>query len=88
MPNFKFDKETSKVRIVYLSNVAGKDPNKPITLSNNQCMLAGPCLKCRISTSLINLRFGKYLLCFVLVKAFLQISLKSLDSLKLCFLWF
>lgn len=88
MPVFKHDRETTKVRVVYLSNLSGSDPNKPVTLSNNQCMFAGPCLNSKISTSLLNLRFGKYLLCFDLVKAFLQIVLKPHDSLKLCFLWF
>ena len=88
MPVFKLNKETTKCRNVYLSNLAGRDPNKTVTLSNNQCVKSGPTVNHKISTSFILMRFDKYLLCFDLVKAFLQISLKDSDSLKLCFLWF
>ena len=87
MPVFRINKETTKCRVVYLSNLAGRDADKAVTLSNNQCMLAGPCLNTKISTSLIQLRFDKYLLCFDLVKAFLQIALKEEDQNRLCFLW-
>lgn len=88
MPIFRYNKETTKCRVVFLSNLAGKDPNKTVSLSNNQCMNSGPCLNSKISTALISLRFDKYLLCFDLVKAFLQVGLSEADQLKLCFLWF
>ena len=88
MPIFKLDRDTTKCRNVYLSNVTGKDSNKAITLNNNQCMLAGPCLNNKICTNFMQLRFGKSLLCFDLVKAFLSIALQKSDSVKLCLLWF
>ena len=88
MPIFKLDRETTKCRNVYLSNVTGVDPNKAVTLNNNQCMLVGPCLNLKILTNFIQLRFGQYLLCFDIDKAFLNIALQESDSLKLCLLWF
>ena len=51
-------------------------------------MNTGPCLNTKLSTSIINLRVEKFLLCFDLVKAFLQISLNEEDQNRLCFLWF
>ena len=75
MPVMKPDRESTKCRIVYLSNLAGRDLDKPVTLNNNQCMYAGPCLNRKISTSVMQLRFDRYVLCFDLVKAFMQIAL-------------
>jgi len=88
MPIFKMDKDSTKCRIVFLSNLSGKENDKSLTLSNNQCMLAGPCINNKLTTSVINLRFDKFVLCFDLVKAFLQIQLSELDQQRLCFLWF
>ena len=88
MPVFKMHRETTKCRNVFLSNLAGHDVNKKITLSNNQCMDAGPCLNSKITTSILQSRFDKYVLIFDLVKAFLSVGLSEEDSNKLCFLWF
>lgn len=88
MPVFRMNKETSKCRVVYLSNLASNYSEKAVSLSNNQCMHSGPCLNRKLSTSLLNLRFDRYLLCFDLVKAFLQIELFPSDQKKLCFLWY
>jgi len=87
MPIFKYDKETTKCRNVFLSNLSGRDNNSP-TFSNNQCMLAGPSLNNKISTGIIQLRFDRFLFCFDVIKAFLSIKLRECDSNKLCFLWF
>ena len=56
MPVFRHDKDTTKCRVVFLSNLAGKDANKTISLSNNQCMMSGSSLNSKISISRINLK--------------------------------
>lgn len=85
MPVLRMDKESTKCRIVYLSNLNDKSKD---TLSHNQCMYSGPCLNQKLTTALLLLRFGKNLLCFDLKKAFLQIQLRESDQARLLFLWF
>ena len=85
---FKPDRETTKCRIVFLSNLCGKDEAGGITVSHNQAIHPGPNLNQKITTSLIHLRFDAHLLCFDLKKAFLQIALNDEDSNRLLFLWF
>ena len=82
------DKESSKCHVVYLSNLCGKDKNKSLTLSHNQVIYPGPNLNKKLSTALLQLRFDKYLICFDLKKAFLQIALKEIDQDRLMFLWY
>ena len=88
MAVFRLNRDTTKVRVVYLSNLNERDPRKPITFSHNQAILPGPSLNKKISTSILQLRFDKFLLTFDLVKAFLQLKLNESDADKLCFLWF
>lgn len=85
MPIFKLKRDTTKCRIVYLSNLTEKKNNN---ISHNTAMLSGPCLNRKLGSSLIQLRFDKKILVFDLVKAFLQISVPDVDQQKLCFLWF
>lgn len=85
---FKLDRDTTKCRVVYLSNLCEKDPTQTMTVSHNQAIFAGPCLNPKISTALLLLRFDKFLLTFDLVKAFLNISLNEIDQNRLMFLWF
>ena len=85
MPIFKMDKETSKCRNVFLSNLKEKGGNK---LSHNQTINPGVNLNRKLSTAIIQVRFDKYLLVYDLVKAFLQLKISDEDSKKLCFLWF
>lgn len=87
MPIFKPHKETTKCRMVFLSNLCEKF-NEGRNISHNQAMLSGPCLNQKLSTALLLLRFDEKLLCFDLKKAFLQIELPELDQNRLCFLWF
>lgn len=84
---FKLDRETSKCRIVFLSNLCQKTNNK-IQLSHNQVIHAGPNLNNKITTALLHLRFDERLLCFDIRKAFLQVLLHEKDSCKLLFLWY
>ena len=83
---FKMDRETTKCRVVYLSNLSEGPRCKSI--SHNQAMLSGPNLNRKMSTALLELRFDKYLLCFDLKKAFLQIALNPVDQARLLFLWY
>ena len=85
---FKMNRETTKCRVVYLSNLHENDSNKPMTVSHNQCINAGPSLNQKLSASLIHLRFDSYLLGFDIVKAFNNIALSEIDSNRLCLLWF
>lgn len=88
MPVFRADKESTKCRVVFLSNLSESDPTKPMTVSHNQAMMPGPCLNKKLSTSLMQLRFDEYLLVFDLKKAFLQIQLPDSDQVKLLFYWY
>ena len=85
MPIFKLNRETTKTRVVYMSNLGEPGSNH---LSHNQTIKAGPLLNKKLSTALMQARFDKKLLCFDLVKAFLQIALPISDRNRLCFLWF
>lgn len=85
---FKLGRETTKCRVVFLSNLCQNDPSKPLTVSHNKAMHSGPCLNQKISSALTQLRFGKFLLCYDLKKAFNQIKLSESDSNKLLFFWF
>ena len=84
---FKLNRETTKCRIVFLSNLSQKT-NHRVSFSHNQVMHAGPSLNQKITTALLHLRFDEAILCFDLKKAFLQISLSELDANKLLFLWY
>ena len=87
MPIFKMDKQTSKCRNVFMSNLAEKSRDGRVALSHNQCMYAGPNLNAKLATALLLLRFNRYLLTFDICKAFLQIELLPHDADKLLFLW-
>ena len=82
---FRLEKESSKCRVVYLSNLCEK-PTKNIT--HNQALYQGPCLNKKLSTALIFLRFDKFMLTLDIRKAFLQILIPEIDQSKLLFLWF
>lgn len=50
-------------------------------------MHAGPSLNNKLSTAMLNLRFGEHILTYDIKKAFNNISLSDYDSNKLTFLW-
>ncbi|XP_064096673.1 uncharacterized protein LOC135208434 isoform X1 [Macrobrachium nipponense] len=85
---FNLDRDTTKCRIVFLSNLCENSSKSNPVISHNQAMWAGPCLNQKISTSLFQIRFDKYLMCFDLKKAFQQIALEETDQNKLLFFWF
>lgn len=85
---FSPDHDSTKCRIVYLFNICEINKLKSKTINHNQAMMSGPNLNKKISTSLIKLRFDKYLLCFDVKKAFLNAALSPVDQKKLLFLWY
>ena len=74
---------TTKCRVVFLSNLCERGG-----MSHNEVSFPGANLNQSLFTSLLLLRFNKYLLSFDLRKAFLMIKLRPEDSMKLLFLWF
>lgn len=70
MAVFKPGNQTSKCRVLYLSNLIASDPEKSPTLGHNQTMLSAPCLNRKIITAEIQLRFDKKLIVYDLVKTF------------------
>ena len=93
-PNFSYlpymailkpDRQTTKCRVVFLSNLKDQLTN---VVSHNQAMFSGPNLNHKLSISLLNLRFNKYLICFDICKAFNQINLYENDQSRLLFLWY
>ena len=84
MPIFKPNKETTKCRVVFLSNLCDKYKDN---ISHNQAMYSGPSLNHKLSSALLSLRFDKYLLTYDLKKAFNQLALSEADQAKLLFFW-
>ena len=85
---FRLKRETTKCRVVYLSNLCGNDSGLPLTVSHNQAMHSGPSLNQKLSSAILNLRFDSKLLIFDLSKAFNMIQLSMEDSTKLLCLWY
>ena len=85
---FRMDRETTKCRIVFLSNLCERDPSNKLTVSHNQAIHPGPCLNQKLGSAILHIRFDEKLLCFDLCKAFNQISLRDLDANRLLFLWY
>ena len=88
MPVIRKERESTKYRVVFLSNLSEPEPTKPMTVSHNQAMLPGPCLNKKLSTTLLQLKFDKHVLVFDIKKAFLQIQLPDSDQVKLLFYWY
>ena len=53
MAIFKPERETTKCRVVFLSNLSEKN-----TMNHNQSIHAGPSMNQKLSSSLLHLRFG------------------------------
>ncbi|XP_066981068.1 uncharacterized protein [Macrobrachium rosenbergii] len=85
---FRLDRETTKCRVVFLSNVCEPSRSSVMTVNHNQAMYAGPSLNQKITSALLHLRFGSKLLIFDIKNAFNQIALSELDQQKLLFLWY
>ena len=82
------NRETTKVRIVYLPNLCERTKDKPNAVSHNNALLPGPCLNSKLVTSLLQARFDEYMLVlFDITKEFLCIELIEDDQNKLLCLW-
>ena len=79
MPIFKPNNDTTKCRIVMLSNL--KEKFNKNSVSHNEAINRGPQLNRPIETSVILLRFDPNLLIFDLRKAFLQLKLYLVTSI-------
>ncbi|XP_064110021.1 uncharacterized protein LOC135217910 [Macrobrachium nipponense] len=86
MPVFKPERETTKCRIVFLSNL--QESSKRLSLSHNQCMYAGPNLNQKLSSAFLNIRFDEKILIFDLKKAFNMLALSEIDQSRLLFFGF
>ena len=84
---FRMNRDTTKCRVVFLSNLSENYLNDSC-VSHNKAMLPGPNLNHKISIALTLLRFDRFLLIFDIQKAFLNIGLNEIDQNKLMFLWF
>ena len=84
---FRLKRETTKCRVVFLSNLFEANPSKNV-VSHNQCIESGPSLNRKLSSSLLHYRFDTKLIIFDIKRAFSQISLNEMDQNRLAFLWF
>ena len=87
MPIFKLSKETTKCRLVFLSNLSEQLKNNLTNISHNKAMHSGPCLNQKMTGTLMLLRFDQKLLVFDIQRAFCQIQLPLSDQNKLLFVW-
>ncbi len=87
-PLFKDDRLTTKVRIIYMANLAEKNKDGSIGLSINNAIHPGFCYNSKIATAFCFNRFDKYLLCYDISKAFHQMGITLENSSKFLFYWF
>ena len=87
MSVFKMNRETTKCRIVFLSNICERSKNQN-SITHNQALYAGPNLNKKLATSLIYLRFDSFVCVYDVKKAFLNIQLPLADQNRLLFLWY
>ena len=84
---FHPERESTKCRVELLSNLVEKGESDVQSVSHNQAISCGPNLNRKITTAVTKLRFDKFLLCFDIRKAFLNIALRSIDQDALLFHW-
>ena len=88
MSVFRPDHDSTKCRVVYLSNLSEKRKDGKASLCHNQAMHPGPNLNSKLIVALLLLRFDRKVFIFDLKKAFLNIHLGEVDQCKLLLLWF
>ena len=59
---FNEKRETTKCRVVFLSNLCERNSAEPNAISHNQAILSGPSLNQKLAAALIHLRFDPNLL--------------------------
>jgi hypothetical protein len=60
----RLERETTKCRIVFLSNLSEQSSNGKLSLSHNQAMYPGHNLNQKLTTAVMQLRFGEKLICY------------------------
>ncbi len=87
-PLVKNDRLTSKVRVIYMANLAEKNVDGSPGVSLNQTVHPGFCKNAKIATAFSFARFNKNLLCFDISKAYHQLAISEDNSSKFLFFWF
>ena len=85
MAIFRPERNTTKCRIVYLSNLGESNSGSNLSLSHNQAMYSGPTLNQKLSSAFLHLRFDSKILIYDLKKAFNMLTLNENYQTKLFF---
>lgn len=91
LPHFPLvrpERKSTKVRIIYLCNLAQKNSDGTMGISINKAVHPGYSKMHRIATAFAFTRFEKYLLSFDIVKCFHQLGISESNSAKFIFLWY
>ncbi len=87
-PLIKDERQTTKVRVIYMANLAEKTSSGSAGTSLNQTVHPGFCKNSKIASSFIFSRFERYLLCMDIQKAFHQLEISNDNSSRFLFYWF
>ncbi|XP_068225629.1 uncharacterized protein [Palaemon carinicauda] len=87
-PVIKEERDTTKVRVIYMANLAEKRHDGSKGISLNQCIHPGYNKNFKISDALTMMRFDKFILGFDISKAFHRLAIDDENSSKFLFYWF
>ncbi len=87
-PLIKSDRKTTKIRVIYMANLAEKSQDGTKGISINQCVHPGFSKNDKIATAFTFTRFDKFLLGFDIQKAYHQLEISEENSAKFLFYWF
>ncbi len=87
-PLVKEDRTTTKIRVIYMANLAQKGADGSKGFCVNDCVHPGFCKNFKISHALTLMRFDPYLLTFDISKAYHRMGISDENSSKFCFFWF
>ena len=87
-PVVKDDRETTKVRVVYMANLSEKNVDGSKALSLNQCIHPGYTKNFKIADAFTLLRLDEYLMIFDISKAYHRLAISEENSSKFLFYWF
>ena len=87
-PVIKEDRDTTKVRIIYMANLAEKQSDGTKGVNLNQCIHPGYNKNFKINDALTMTRFDEYILGFDISKAFHRLAIDDENSSKFLFYWF
>ena len=73
----KPDKATTKARLIYLANLAEKNPRTSLPVNHCTAISPGPNLNNKIFTAWTQLRFGRYIVLYDLQRAFYNICMQE-----------